>query len=166
MKPVMYLDIDGVLWDVDMSKVPAEEMEDAYKGANGVAEFMAFALENFEVRWLTAWGHFTGDIEDHGRELLARYTGVGIDVWAQVKPNKGWKRNKTEGISWDEHLKEGRPLVWIEDGISAPETQALAANHLSHRYYHTDVFDDPNALIKTHAKLRSLLERCPGLTVA
>jgi len=42
MKPVLYLDIDGVLWDVDMSKVPAVEMEDAYKGANGVAEFMAF----------------------------------------------------------------------------------------------------------------------------
>jgi len=114
------------------------------------------------VRWLTAWA-LGGDIKDHGRELLARYTGVPVEVWAQVKPSKGWRRNKTEGIDWPEHLEQGRPFVWIEDGINAQETQTLAANNLSHRYYHTDVFDDPNALVKTHAKLLSLLERCPRL---
>lgn len=164
MKPVMYLDIDGVLWDVDLQKVPGRiAMDDAYKGANGVAGFMEWVLARFEVRWLTAWA-MKGHLDAEDLELLARYTAVPVDVWAQVKPNLGWRQDKCQGISWGEHLQEGRPFVWIEDGLTPSETQTLQANGLLHRYYHTDVFADPNALIKTQALIASLMDR-GGLAV-
>ena len=159
MKPVMYLDVDGVLWDVDLAVAGKHgiAMEDAYKGANGLEAFITWALEHFEVRWLTAWA-MGGCMDNYGWERLERYTGVPWEVWARVWPSKGWSRNKTEGIDWDEHLA-GRPFVWVEDELLQGEMRFLEETGFAHRYYHTDVFDDPDALIKTHAKIRSLLER-------
>jgi len=146
MKPVLYLDIDGVLWDVTETGT--------FKGSNGLEEFMTFAFEHFEVRWLTTWGHFQGCLDEKGLETLSNFTKLPIDLWKKVKPNLGWEDLKTEGINWPEHVA-GRRFVWVEDGLLPAELQILAERGFLDCYIHTDIFDDPDALIKTHEKLKS-----------
>ena len=91
-KPGMYLDVDGVLWVID---------DTGYHGAPGVAEFMDFALENFEVRWCTCWT-MSGAMDKEDCERLAEWTGVSADVWQLVQPSLGFYDHKTECIDWDE----------------------------------------------------------------
>lgn len=53
-KPVLYLDVDGVLWDLPRD-VNGKHCASTPIGAKGVREFIHFALEHFEVRWCTTW---------------------------------------------------------------------------------------------------------------
>jgi len=146
MKPVLYLDVDGVLWDV------AED--GTFKGSNGLESFMNFALENFEVRWLTSWA-LEGYIREDRLPQLENFTKLSLETWKQVCPSMKWRENKTEAIDWEEHFY-GRPFVWIEDGLLDEELIFLSELNYLDCYIHTDVFEDPDALIKAH---KILLER-------
>ena len=144
-RPVLYLDIDGVLWDVDQTS-PAGIGYGA-RGARGIGIFVKFALEHFEVRWCTMWAP-SGTLHMEGRETLAQHTGIPASTWARVRSSKGHVRFKHETIDHAEHLA-GRPFVWVEDGLLPEEHQWLRGNGWQDRYFHTDVFADPDALVKT-----------------
>lgn len=142
-KPVLYLDVDGVLWDVD---------ETGYHGAPGVAEFMDFALEHYEVRWCTSWGT-SGRLRPASLELLAEWTGVAVSIWTQVRPSRGWRDLKTETVDWDE-VDRGRTFIWIEDELLPEERAVLVGRGIEDWYIHADVLKDPNALLNALAELR------------
>ena len=151
MKPVLYLDVDGVLWDLPRDQ-QGHICSDQPCGARGIQEFIEFVLENFEARWCTAWA-LRGRMYADGLERLAEYTGISSHLWAQVFPSRGWLHHKHECIDAEEH-REGRLFVWVEDDLTQPEHQWLRGNDWQDRYFYTDVFEDPDALLKTLEKLK------------
>jgi len=160
MKPVLYLDVDGVLWDLRPDASHLVSTTDNAKGANGLREFLDLAFEHFEVRWCTCWA-MSGIMRPEGRETLEKYTGISFSEWAQIRPSLGFSKFKHETIDADEH-RAGRPFVWVEDGLMPQEHQWLRGNHWSDRYFHTDVFEDADALVKTTARLRDWLAAQPA----
>lgn len=157
MKPVLYLDVDGVLWDIqqqlkDDPTIVAADPTTFACAAKGLEDFLEYALERFEVRWCTTWA-MSGHMKMRDKELLEAHTGIPVRTWAKVRDSLGWYNLKSENIDWEEH-HEGRPFAWVEDGLLEEELQMLRANHFIDSYYYTDVFEDPDALIKTLAKLK------------
>lgn len=154
MRPVLYLDVDGVLWDLPRNpggKIHSGEPQ----GARGVEEFIDFVLEHFEVRWCTTWA-MVGYMRPETLRRLADHTGVPAETWAKVQPSKGWSTAKHQNIDAEEH-RTGRPFVWVEDELLPKEHQWLRGNHWHDHYFHTDVFKDPDALVKTTRRLQAWL---------
>ena len=158
MKPVLYLDVDGVLWDIqrrlkdDPKAVVGSDPTTFACAANGLEEFLEYVLEKFEVRWCTTWA-MGGSMPEHSMLLLKEHTGVSVDTWAQVQPSLGWYDYKSENINWNEY-HGGREFAWIEDDLLEEEIHTLERNGCIDNYFHTDVFEDSDALIKTLAKLK------------
>lgn len=154
-KPVMYLDVDGVLWDIHPDAKPGDAK--VAKGANGVAEFMDFAHEHFEVRWCTTWA-MSGRMHPETRDRLVEHTGVPFHIWSRVRSSLGFQREKHDNIDAEMHRETGRPFVWVEDELTEEDHQWLRGNHWADRYFLTNVFTDPDSLKKTHAKLETWLD--------
>lgn len=158
MKPVLYLDVDGVLWDIqqrlkdDPTISVTSDPTTFACGANGLEEFVEYMLEKFEVRWCTTWA-MHGVMRDEDLQRLEDHTGIPTDAWAQVKPSLGWVTFKHQNIDWTE-FREGREFVWVEDGLLEEELQMLRVFQCLDNYYYTDVFEDADALVKTLAKLK------------
>lgn len=151
MKPVLYLDVDGVLWDLPRNDNGVIHSGEPI-GARGVEEFIDFAHQHFAVRWITTWA-MAGFMRPSTFHKLVEYTGVPRHKWARVGRSKGFRRHKHECIDVEEH-KAGRPFVWVEDGLTPAEHTWLQANGWEDRYFYTNVFKDPDALLKTLAALR------------
>lgn len=142
----MYLDVDGVLWDLPRNP-DGVIFQGEPQGAQGVLEFIQFAHQHYEVRWCTTWA-MSGRMHPETLDRLADHTQVPRHLWARVGASRGFRRHKHENIAEEEHL-EGRPFVWVEDGLTPEEHAWLRARGWEDRYYHTDVFEDPDALLKT-----------------
>ena len=84
---------------------------------------------------------------------LCVHTGVPVETWAKVQPSLGWYDYKSENINWNEY-HGGREFAWIEDDLLEEEIHTLERNGCIDNYFHTDVFEDSDALIKTLAKLK------------
>jgi hypothetical protein len=154
LRPVLYLDLDDtvVAW-----------ADGHPRAAPGARAFLHWALERFEVRWLTTWC-------PEGRmppNLLADLcTMVEVDS-ARLDALRGVAWNETEsklnGIAWVEHLVLGRPFLWIEDeyGVTDRERRVLREHGLLDRYHHCNVTVEPKALRRVHAALAAEL-KMPG----
>lgn len=124
MKTVLYLDVDGVLWDFETFTLQ-------YHAAKGLPEFLDFALTHFDVRWLTSWT-LSGKMHEPGYRDLVAYTDVPIEVWKRVNDGDRWRDSKIEGIDPD------IPFVWVEDGLIQEELRWLDDRGWLDRYYHTE----------------------------
>lgn len=143
MKPILYLDIDGVI----LTYKRLTQLGPAL----GLKDFMRFALEHFEVRWCTSWA-ISGVMSPTNLDDLANLTKLPVETWMRVQPSLPWHNYKTEAIDWDE-IKNGRTFVWLEDGILPEEEEKLHELGYFHCYYHTDVVEDKNALLNTWGEL-------------
>lgn len=135
-KPVMFLDIDDTLliWG-----------EIGGFAAPGAVEFMRWAVQHWEVRWLTMWCP-SGRLEPHGAAELSYRFGHQLPpefFQAIVNPH-GWFREKRRSIS-DAELT--RHWVWVEDGLH------FSLGPYRHRFYQCNVTEDPLALQKTWLRL-------------
>lgn len=115
MKPVMYLDIDDVLLDWSRGGLNP-------RAALGAREFLLWAIDNYEVRWLTYWAP-NGRLDPDDVGVLARTLQVPPSVLHEIR-GLDWSggstpvwgvHTKLDGIAWVEHLAMGRPFVWVED---------------------------------------------------
>lgn len=152
MKPILYLDVDGVLWDIVDPPDPTAIKPYWAGPANGLEEFLEYAFRVFEVRWCTTWA-MSGAMHPEPMANLYGHTKVPIETWQKVQPSKGWYDYKHENIDWDEIIA-GREFAWVEDGLCTAEHETLRELGFTQSYYYTDVFDDPDALIKTTARLQ------------
>ena len=149
--PVIYLDVDGVLWDISEDAPLVADPAQSAQGVDGLREFLDWALAHCEVRWCTTWA-LSGSMTAEQMERLARYTDVDVSVWECIRPSHGWRDSKCEAISWDEHV-QGRPFAWLEDGLTPAELHELDRRGFSDSFIHTDVFENPRALREAHAEL-------------
>lgn len=148
--PVLYLDLD----DTIVRWVNGEP-----EAAPGAAEFLRWALDHMEVRWLTTWA-------PHGRmptDLLAdlaSLTGLPAARLSRI-PGLGWEGgSKLDGIAWLEHVVEGRAFYWLEDDKVPPETVQFLERHGYQECFRScNVTREPDDLRRRHDELRRGLER-------
>lgn len=149
-RTVLYLDIDDTLLRYPNGR------DEPPEPARGAAEFFAWALEAYEVRWLSRWcrggampadliGDFCG-LLGADRDLVRRVRGLD---WT-------FGETKLNGIAWLEHLVLGRSFLWIEDeyGVGEREQDFLLEHGLDRRWKHCNVTEDPDALLLLHGELR------------
>lgn len=155
MKPVLYLDIDGVLLDLEGLR----QQDPKYGGpptwipSYGAKEFLDWSKEHLDVRWLTYW--CTGGKLLEGQAMdLAKIFNVDVEYFSSIEGLHWHDGRKINGFFWLEHLVWNRPFVWVEDGLLPEEEHLLDEYGLLDSYYHTDIFDDPHALEKTFEKIK------------
>lgn len=146
-KPVLYLDLDDtILTWADGEPAPAE----------GVREFLLWALECFEVRWLTRWAR-DGCMAPDLIVDLGKLTGVAPDRLREIRGVDWSDGSKLDGIAWLEHIVQERPFVWIEDSETGTDHHAFFDRHgFTDCYVHCDVTRDAGALRQAHALLKRL----------
>ncbi len=155
MAPVLYLDIDDTLlnWaDGKPRPVP------------GTHAFMRWALDHFEVRWLTRWCP-SGTMPEHLLVDLAKMVRIDPGELASIQGwNWDYSGTKVDGISWVEHLAMGREFVWIEngDGLSNRDYQVLEQNGLRHCHLDCNVTTDLRALDRTRRELERRFDLAPA----
>lgn len=146
--PVLYLDIDDTLivWH-----------DGRPRAAEGAREFVSWAMERFEVRWLTRWcpeGHMPSGLLEDFCDLL----DLSPDLLRCVRGGN-WVGNvsKVDGILWLEHIVLGRPFLWVEDdyGFGAFERRFLEDHGFSECWLRCNVSEDPRALVDLMARLRA-----------
>lgn len=156
MKPVMFLDVDDTLL--------------GYPGGNagsGVKEFVRWAKEHFEVRWLTMWcpeGSISEavDFRFGGRLLphLAQRMGMSESELAEiVNPHAfstdlggigGEWRDKSESVRAMLAETPDRRWAWVEDPfLDVAEKRWLAAPEHGANYYETSVTHRADAVYRT-----------------
>ena len=129
MKPLLFLDVDGVINDLEafmMLRVLRRDAPDRaeqlgvemvgsgfYRAA--VPHYMAGLIQEItsqaETWWCTAW-------RNHANEELAAHLGVGpfpvIDPDGTDRIGHDWKTDHVRPLA-EAALSEGRTVVWIED---------------------------------------------------
>lgn len=143
-RAVLYLDLDDTIlsW-ADGKPAPGE----------GVREFLLWALDRFEVRWLTRWAR-DGRMEPGLLIDLCKLTGVETARLRGIHGLDWSEGTKLDGIAWAEHVVRGRPFLWLEDDNTGADHQAFLEHHgLGHCFHHCDVTQDPQALRRAHSEL-------------
>jgi len=146
-RPVLYLDLDDTIisWD------------GGPHGAPGVHEFMVWAMDSFEVRWLTTWCP-DGVMDEKLLCDLSRMVRIPVESLRSIR-GFAWEADgsKLEGIAWLEHLVLGRPFIWLEDdyGFGQRERRFLRSHGLLASYRHCNVTEDSGSLNRVRRSLRS-----------
>lgn len=146
-RPVLYLDLDDTLISWDGGTPHA---------APGARAFFLWALERYEVRWLTTWCP-DGEMEEKLLGSLSDMLQVPVELLREIR-GFDWaaSERKLDGIAWLEHVVLGRPFLWIEDenGVREREVRFLREHGLLDRYRHVNVTTDAGAIARLHAELR------------
>lgn len=146
-KPVLYLDLDDTILTWAEGK-PAP--------ADGVRDFLLWALDRFEVRWLTRWAR-DGCMADDLLVDLGKLTGVEPARLRQIRGLDWSEGSKLDGIAWAEHIVQDRPFIWIEDDNTGADHHSFFERHeFTGSYRHCDVTRDPTALLRSHAELKRI----------
>lgn len=147
-KPVLYLDLDDtvVCWSTGEPE-----------GAEGATEFMLWALENFEVRWLTTWAP-SGEMPPNLLSDLASLVSLPVEKLSGIRGLSWEGGSKVDGIAWLEHAVQGRRFVWLEDDTLAEDAlEFLEEFGYQHSFHHCNVTRAPGSLKRRHQELRQLL---------
>lgn len=135
--PIMYLDVDGVILRSPRSIEENEERRKMHPrlfvgvGAEDAKEFILWALDRFEVRWMTAWTS-RGWMHPRDAEYLSEAIGLPAEVfttqifnplsWGWTRPyEKDTKPDKYQGIDFE----DPRPFIWLEDGIGETNHEVM-----------------------------------------
>jgi hypothetical protein len=146
-RPVLYLDIDDTLLTYRHGWPEA---------APGAHEFLLWALEHFEIRWLTRWCP-GGEMEDTLLGELRKMIPLEQETAGAIR-GFSWEfsNSKLDGIAWLEHSVLERPFLWLEDeyGVGDFELDFLAEHGWRASYVHCNVTRDPHALLRVHEELK------------
>jgi hypothetical protein len=148
IRPVLYLDIDDTLVTYSRGRPEA---------APGARDFLLWALEHFEVRWLTTWCP-SGTMDPDLSRDFCHMLKVEPDVIGRVRGHDwAFSSSKLDGIIWLEHLVLGRPFLWVEDDYGAGdlERDVLERLGLGASLLSCNVTRDTNALVRLHERLKS-----------
>ena len=139
----LYLDVDGVL----LGRGPASAADIALAG--GADDLLTFALDRFDVRWLTTHGRdgTTDGVLAHlaefaSADFLALAARVQPTLWSTVKVEA------FEGSNGD--------FVWFDDAPLAVERQFLADRGWSDRWWSVNTRRRPDDLRQALERLRRL----------
>jgi hypothetical protein len=124
MKPVIFLDIDGVLniagWKPAKPETDWPDLE-YHKVQNGEGVYPMWLSKamgerlcalDAEIQWLTTWGHDAVQV--------AKIIGLPLDLEVAAVPQRTFRNWKLDGVI-DFHLQHpDRPFVWLDDDAITP----------------------------------------------
>jgi hypothetical protein len=121
---------------------------------DGAREFLLWALERYEVRWLTFWAT-TGEMDLVRAHSLAGILGVDVERILSIRGlDFSEHLDKQDGIDWVE-VRKGRPFIWVEDANYVGDNlrERLERKGLLDRWIACDVTNDKDALKRIHRAL-------------
>ena len=124
IKPKLYIDIDGVM----LGKRGPNEYEICLAG--GAAEFLEFALSNFDCYWLTSranQGH-----TDSAIAALRPYADRATLALAKLVKPTAWATLKTEAIDFK------GSFFWLDDQLFPSEEEVLDKHGCFDRWIKVD----------------------------
>jgi hypothetical protein len=145
-RAVLYLDLDDTVirWQ-----------DGTPSGAAGIGAFLEWALDSFEVRWLTRWTR-DGQMQPRLLHDLAAMSGIPASRLATIS-GLDWNLRdcKLDGIAWLEHVVLRRPFLWVEDEtVGDGVIEFLRRHGFGGSYYCCNVSCDAGALQRLHQQLR------------
>lgn len=143
-RPVLYVDLDDTLvsWSTGEPR-----------GAPGADRFVRWALDRFEIRWLTTWAP-SGRMDAKLLGDLCKLIGVSTEELRRIRGLSWEGGSKLDGIAWLEHLVLGRRFVWIEDESLPDHALDFLVRHGFRKcFHHCDVTREEGALRRLHRRL-------------
>ena len=137
MKPTLYLDIDGVL------------LANEENLAIGVADFIKYAADNFDVYWLTT--HCMDGTTAHAIEYLQRATSEDIRPWLEKFKPVTWSLKKTEAIDFS------KPFLWFDDDCFSGEKIDLQEHGVMDSWIEIDLRNVPDQMTKEMVTLQAFV---------
>ncbi len=137
-KPNIYLDIDGVI------------LANEENLSIGAEEFIKYAVENFDVYWLTT--HCTQSDATHAINYVMRAGSESLRPHLEKLIPTSWSDNKTEAIDFS------KPFLWFDDDCYLAEKRDLEANNAFNSWVEVDLRNYPDQLMREIKLLESFVE--------
>ena len=137
-KPKIYLDIDGVI------------LANEENLSIGAEEFIKYAVENFDVYWLTT--HCTQSDATHAINYVMRAGNESLRPTLEKLIPTSWSDNKTEAIDFS------KPFLWFDDDCYLAEKRDLEANNAFNSWVEVDLRNYPDQLMREIKLLESFIE--------
>jgi hypothetical protein len=147
-KPVLFLDVDGVL----IRYTRTEALPTPH-----VKEFLEWAVEHFECRWLTSWAK-SGTMDWEHRVELAKKLGVSEALLRNMDHRHPWNDEKTQAIDITEFDDNHCLVRWLDDDRMNDEQATLKRWGVQEIFIHTDCNKNPQRLKQVWDELQTLLK--------
>jgi len=150
LKPILFLDIDGVLWTYsDLCPIAGP--------AEGLKELWPWARKNFEIYWLTAWAVNRTEMPKDVAIRLWKYTGLPVNetIDCPVAPWLYYKSEGVEAVIGD----SDRQWLWLEDELMLEEIEWLVNTNNRWRHIFCNVFRDKDSLVEATRILKFALDK-------
>jgi len=136
--PNIYLDIDGVI------------LANEENLSIGAEEFIKYAVENFDVYWLTT--HCTQSDATHAINYVMRAGSESLRPHLEKLIPTSWSDNKTEAIDFS------KPFLWFDDDCYLAEKRDLEANNAFNSWVEVDLRNYPDQLQREIKLLETFIE--------
>ena len=137
-KPNIYLDIDGVI------------LANEENLSIGAEEFIKYAVENFDVYWLTT--HCTQSDATHAINYVMRAGNESLRPHLEKLIPTSWSEYKTEAIDFS------KPFLWFDDDCYLGERRDLEKNNAFNSWVEVDLRNYPDQLMREIKLLESFVE--------
>lgn len=134
----VYLDIDDVLL-----------INENYLSV-GAAEFIKYAVEHFDVYWLTT--HCMDGTTEHAINYLNRASDEDLRPWLEKFKPVTWSIKKTEAIDFI------KPFLWFDDDCFSGERIDLHEHGAFHSWIEIDLRKTPDQMVKELVTLETFRE--------
>ena len=138
MQPNIYLDIDGVLLANDENL------------SIGAVEFIKYAIEHFDVYWLTT--HCMDGDPAHAIEYLNRASTEDLRPWLEKFKPVTWSLKKTEAIDFS------KPFLWFDDDCFSGEKIDLHEHGVFNSWIEVNLAKYPDQMVHELKLLKSIAE--------
>ena len=135
----IYLDIDGVL------------LANEENLAIGAVEFIKYAVEHFDVYWLTT--HCMDGTTEHAIDYLNRASKEDLSPWLEKFKPVTWSLKKTEAIDFS------KPFLWLDDDCFTGEKIDLLEHNVLNSWIEVNLAKYPDQMVHELKLLKSIAEQ-------
>jgi hypothetical protein len=133
----IYLDIDGVL------------LANEENLSLGVADFIKYAADHFEVYWLTT--HCMDGNTTHAIDYVQRVANENLRPWLEKFKPLTWSLKKTDAIDFS------KPFLWFDDDCYIGEKMDLQEYDVLDSWIEVNLVKHPDQMVHELKLLQSII---------